>query len=147
MLCARQRNSRFSTTVAPPSAYGSSGGTPGTLARCIVPPPQRTHTDRRHAVQTALLTAAGMCREPCWRPARRTRPVGRRKLGALEIGQQERQRSIEDRRWIAVRNRVPQQILDLAQLVVRVAGHGELHLVAFGRERRDGRARPRGQWR
>ena len=69
-------------------------------------------------------------------PARHVGPDSRRQLRPLEVGEQKRQRAVEDRGRVTVRSRVPQQVLDLPQLVVRVAGHGELHLEAFGRERR-----------
>ena len=76
--------------------------------------------------QTSRLTAAGMCREP--------EAAGARRAGAVaaslssQIREQQRQRPIEDRRGIAVRDRVSQQILRAAQLVVGLAGDRELTL-------------------
>ena len=65
---------------------------------------------------------------------RSPRAFSRGHLRPLEIREQHRQRPIEDRGRIAVRNRMPQQILRAAQLVVRLARNRELHLVALRRE-------------
>jgi hypothetical protein len=65
------------------------------------------------------------------RQASRARSLRRGELGLFEIGHEQRQGPIKDRGWITVWNRVPQQILDATQLVVRLAGHGELHYTAI----------------
>ena len=52
-----------------------------------------------------------------------------------ELLEQQRNRLVEDCRRVAVRDRVPQEILRPTKLVVRLAVHGELNPVAFGRER------------
>jgi hypothetical protein len=54
--------------------------------------------------------------------------------------------AIDDRRHIAVRNHIPQQILRAAQLVVGLLQHGELHLEPLRREGRHHRRARRG-WR
>jgi len=59
----------------------------------------------------------------------------RRHLLSLDVGEQQRQGAIEDLRGISVRDRVSQQILCAAQLVVRVARNRELDLVVLWRER------------
>ena len=58
-------------------------------------------------------------------------------LGAFEIADKQRERAVDDRRQVAGRDRMTQQILGAAQLVVRLSGNGELNLVPLGRERRD----------
>jgi hypothetical protein len=58
-----------------------------------------------------------------------------RHLGLLELRDQQCQRPIDNRSEIAVRDRVPQQILCPAELVVRLTGKGELQLESFGRKR------------
>lgn len=65
----------------------------------------------------------------------RARCTRRSDLRAFESFEQERQRAIEDRRGIAVRERVPEEILRAPQLVMRLPAHGELHFVALWRER------------
>ena len=57
--------------------------------------------------------------------------------GSLQFGEQQRQRTVENRCNIAARYPAPQQVLRLAQLLMRFARDGELHLVPFRRERRD----------
>lgn len=59
-----------------------------------------------------------------------------RKFGPLEIGKEQRHGSIDDLSQISSRNGVTQQILRSTELVVRGASHGQLDLVAVGRERR-----------
>ncbi len=74
----------------------------------------------------------------------RTWMLGRRQLGSLEIRHEERQRPIEDGSRVASRDRVTQQVLSSAELVVRLTRDRELHLVALGSQRRhDRRARRR----
>jgi hypothetical protein len=51
-----------------------------------------------------------------------------RQLRSLELLEQQRQRAIDNRRGIAVGNRVPQQILRTPELVVGLAADGELQL-------------------
>jgi hypothetical protein len=67
--------------------------------------------------------------------ARRTRRPRLCELRSLEVRDQQRQRPIDNLRRIAVRHRMPQQVLRAPQLVVRFAADGELHLVPLGRER------------
>ena len=60
-----------------------------------------------------------------------------------QLSDQQGQRTLEDEGDVAVGNLMPQQILRLAQLLMRLAGHGELDFVEFRRERPDLRACPR----
>jgi hypothetical protein len=71
---------------------------------------------------------------------RRHRPTRSRVLGCgvpdpFDIRQQHRQRAIDDRGDVAVRNRVAEQVLEPAQLVVGLTRHADLNLVAFRRGR------------
>ena len=96
--------------------------------------------------QTARLTAAGMYRA-LGVGTRGAWALDSRKFGSLEIGKQQRHGSIDDLSQISSRNGVTQQILRSTELVVRGAGHGQLDLVAVGRERRQrNMSWPRG-WR
>jgi hypothetical protein len=70
------------------------------------------------------------------RTRRLPRRLRLRQLRPLEMLEQQRQRAIDDRGGIAVRDRVTQQILRAPELVVRVAADGELHFVPLGAERR-----------
>jgi hypothetical protein len=75
------------------------------------------------------------------------RPRGRRaaapwpirgcELRSRQVSQQQREGTIEDRREIAIGDRVTQQILHGPQLVVRLARYSALHFVTLGRERLD----------
>ena len=58
-------------------------------------------------------------------------------LGAFEIADEQRERTVDNRRQVAAWDRVTQQILGAAQLVVGQARDGQLNPVAFGRERRE----------
>lgn len=57
-----------------------------------------------------------------------------RQLGALEVLEQQCQRTIEDNGHVTVRNAVPHQILHTPQLVEGLDGRRELHFIACGRE-------------
>ena len=59
-----------------------------------------------------------------------------REFGPLEIGEQQRDGSIDYLSEISRRNGVTQQILRSTELVVRGASHCQLDLVMVGRERR-----------
>ena len=59
----------------------------------------------------------------------------RRVLGLLQFPHEQCQRPIQNRRDIAARNAVPQQVLCESQLVVRVPRGRELDLVILRRER------------
>ena len=72
---------------------------------------------------------------------RRPRARGLRISPTLEIGEQRGERAVEDLGSIAGRDDVPEQILDPAQLVVRLARDRQLHLVSVGRQRRHRRLR------
>jgi len=67
-------------------------------------------------------------------PARAVRG-GQLLLG--EVLQERRQRSIEDRRRIPVRDLMAQEVLREPELLVRFGAHRELHLIALGRQRDD----------
>jgi hypothetical protein len=56
-------------------------------------------------------------------------------LRALQLAEQPRQRPIEDDGDVAVRHAMPQEILYLPQLVMRLARDRELHVELFWRQR------------
>jgi hypothetical protein len=68
---------------------------------------------------------------------RGTRALRGSHFGPLQMLDEQCQRPIEDCCRIAVRHRMPQEILRAAQFVVCLAADGELHFVALGRERHD----------
>lgn len=112
-------------------------------------PPVRAHERALAAIalpHLSLHRSRNVTRSGCGRTScawSRTRP----ELGPLQIGQEQGQRPIEDGGRIAVGNRVTQQILCVAQLVVCLARHGELHFVALGREWGHGRRTASGRRR
>ncbi|MBI2246507.1 MAG: hypothetical protein HYU65_00970, partial [Armatimonadetes bacterium] len=59
------------------------------------------------------------------------------KLLLGEVLEQRRQRSIEDRRRIPIRDLMAQEVLREPELLVRFGAHRELHLIALGRQRDD----------
>ena len=73
---------------------------------------------------------------------RRTREWRCRRSASFQMFEQHGQRAIDDFGRIPARHGVPQQILNTAQLVVRLLRDGDLKLVALGRERGDDGARP-----
>jgi len=116
--------------VLPPAAYGVTwwnSRKPRSSQRPLLP----TNAQRRPSrSQTSRLTRAGT-----WRVGAVDR-TGARALrsGQLllhDVRQQQRQRSIEDRGDVAVRDAVTQQVLDTAKPVVRLTGNRELDLVAL----------------
>jgi hypothetical protein len=56
---------------------------------------------------------------------------------ALEVLQQQRQRAVENHRWIAVRHGVTEKVLHASELVITLTTYSELYFVAFRRERLD----------
>ncbi len=59
-------------------------------------------------------------------------PIRRRQSGSFELCEEHSQGPIDDRGRIARRDGVAQKVLGTAQLLVCLATHGELNLVAFG---------------
>ncbi len=74
------------------------------------------------------------------------RPRDRGQLLASDIFKQERQCPVEDGAGIAIGDLAAQEILGLAQLLVRRGAHGELHAVALRRQGGDSWS-VRGWWR
>jgi len=70
-----------------------------------------------------------------WRS--RTRPVSCRSLSLQGVHQQNVDRATEDRRWIPSDLRTTEQILQRAQLLVRLLVHRDLDLVTTRQQRRD----------
>jgi hypothetical protein len=72
-------------------------------------------------------------------------------LRALQFREKQGQRPVEDGSDISVRNAMPKEILGPPQLVLCLAGDGELHFVELRRERLDPRgpcaAVDRQRWR
>ena len=64
---------------------------------------------------------------------------GRSPLGLLEVLHQHRQGAIDDRRRVAIRNGVPQQVLGAAQRLIGLLAHRELQPVTRRRQWGDDR--------
>jgi hypothetical protein len=121
---ARERNQvvEFQKTRLGAPAFGALERTAAVIALPDSPP------DRRRD-----MTAS---------PSRKTRGTGRRRpreLRTFEVLEQKRQRAVEYRGRIAAGDCVAQQVLSPPKFVMGLAADGELHLVAFGRERADDR--------
>ena len=79
----------------------------------------------------------------CMRGGARRRPWPRSccVLGLPQLGEQQRQRAVEDGCNIGLRHPMPQQILRLAELLMRFPRDGELHFVLLRCQRLDLRPR------
>jgi hypothetical protein len=110
-------------------------------------PPSRHETARLHVVRDVPRQDDGCSDEAIRSRTDRSWLRCRSQLVLLDLGEQESERSLHDRRRVAARNLPAQQLLKPAQVVVAGLSDRELDAIALGGGVLDDRPRRRRQWR